>query len=263
MDKPTSSGAISLQDQSFLYILSRVECYPASYLAMLPKMWRENLLRALPPLQLYKLAQTDIALGINVEDIWEDMATLKDYSIWATYFTMSTEGNELTLSSIDTENSMLTRLFNYINHLYFMERNRPYACHRMRELLFSVHKDNLDAPVVEKLLKSHIQSLFMHSPPYYLVPFRCPSYSENTIAQMMVDLGALPRSFEVNMRCVPWHCDTFCESERNIRLLSSLRRVRPYCSLNDGDLFCILKQIVGYKISGVSRGGAQGAGAPP
>ena len=246
----TLTGAISLQDQSFLYVLSRVECYPASYLAMLPKTWRERLLRAVPPFQLYKLAKTDVALGINVDNIWEDMATLKD-SIWATYFaTTNEEGDLLTLSSIDDDESMMTRFFDYINHLYFMEQNRPYACHRMRELLFTVHKDNLDSPLVNKLLKSHIQSLFMHSPPYYLAPFRCPSYSESKIAQMMVDLEALPLSLEINMKCVPRY--TFCESDTNTRLLSSLRRVRVYCSLNDRELFRILKQIVGYRRNSLS-----------
>ena len=245
MDPSISTGAISLQDQSFLYILSRVECYPASYLAMLPKMWRERLLRAVPPIQLYKLAKTDVALGINIDDIWEDMATLKD-SIWATYFaTTIEEGELLTLSLMERHESMTTRFFNYINHLYFMEQNRPYACHRMRELLFTVHKDNLGVSLANQLLKNHIQSLFMHSPPYYLAPFRCPSYSENAIAQMMVDLGALPQSLEVNMKCVPRY--TFYETETNLRLLSSLRKVRVYCSPNDRELFRILKQIVGYR----------------
>ena len=246
MDATTSSfGTISLQDQSFLYILSRVECYPVAYLAMLPKTWRERLLRAVPPFQLYKLAKTDVAMGIDVEDIWRDMATLKD-SIWATYFATSREEGELlTLSSTDGNESMTTRFFNYISHLYFMEQNRPYACHRMRELLFSVHRDNLDALVVNKLLKSHIQSHFMYSPPYYLAPFRCPSYSESKITQMMVDLGAFPRSMEVNMKCVP-RC-TFRETETSIRLLSSLRNVRVYCSSNDREIYRILKQIVGYR----------------
>ena len=252
MDPSTSTGAISLQDQSFLYILSRVECYPVSYLAMLPKMWRERLLRAVPPIQLYKLAKTDVALGIDVEDIWEDMATLKD-STWATYFAKSTKETELLIT--DRDDSKMTRFFNYINHLYFMEKNRPYACHRMRELLFSVHKDNLHTSLTDKLLKSHVQTVFMHTPPYYLVPFQCPRYSESTIAQIMVNLGALPRSFEVNLGSIPWNCDTFHESETNIRLLNSLRRVRLYCSLNDGDLFCILKQIVGYKINTLSAYG--------
>ena len=252
MDANTSTGAISLQDQSFLYILSRVEFYPTSYLAMLPKMWRENLLGAVPPIQLFKLAKTDVALGIDVERIWKNMTTLED-SVWGTYFATSTKESELLIS--DENDSKMARFFNYINHLYFMEKNRPYACHRMRELLFSVHKDNLYTPLIDKLLNSHIQTHFVHNPPYYLVSFRCPSYSENQIAQMMVDLGGLPRSFEVNMGCVPWHCDTFCETKTSIRLLSSLRRVRLYCSLNDGDLFCILKQIVGYKINSLSTYG--------
>ena len=254
MDMSMSTGAISLQDQSFLYILSRVECYPAHHLALLPKAWRERLLRAVPPFQLYKLSKTDIALGVNIDDIWKDMAALKD-SIWATYFATTSEeaGQFLALSLMDVDESMTTRFFNYISHLYFMEQNRPYACHRMSELLFTVHKDNLGSSLVNHLLKSHIQSLFMHSPPYYLVPFRCPSYSEGIMAQIMVESGALPQSLEVNMRCVSSH--TFLESETNAQLLSSLRRVRVYCSPNERELFRILKQIVGYRRNSLSSYG--------
>ena len=235
-------GAISLQDQAFLYVLSRVECYPVSYLARLPKAWRERLLRAVPPIQLYKLNKSAVALGIDTGEIWEEMATLKD-SVWATYFATIRRKDELSLSTFDE--SMTTRFFNYINHLYFMEQNRPYACNRMRELLFTVHKDNLESIVVTKLLKTHVQSLFMHRPPYYLVPFRCPSYSEQNIAQMMVKLGTLPNSLEINMKCVAKH--TFNETDTNSTLLGSLRRVRVYCSWNDKGLQQILKQIVRYK----------------
>lgn len=238
-------GALSLQDQSFLYVLSRVDCYPVTYLAKLPKAWRERLLRSVPPIQLYKLAASDVAFGINVEEIWEDMATLKD-SVWATYFASVRQNDDCMQLSLNSFNeSMMTRFFNYISHLYFLEQNRPYACNRMRELLFTVHKDNLNASVVSKLLKSHVQSLFMHRPPYYLVPFRCPSYSEGNIAEMMVELGTLPNSLEINMKCIARHA--FCESETKYALLGSLRRVRVYCSWNDKGLFQILKQIVRYK----------------
>lgn len=96
-----------------------------------------------------------------------------------------------------------------------------------------------------KLLKTHVQSLFMHSPPYYLIPFRCPSYSVSEIAHMVVELGALPSSLEVNMKCVPRR--TFFESETNNKLLGNLRRVRVYCSYNAKELQNVLKHIVGYK----------------
>ena len=114
----------------------------------------------------------------------------------------------------------------------------------MRELLFTVHKDKLEQSVVKKLLKTHVQSLFMHRPPYYLLPFRCPSYSEHEIARKVIKLGALPNSLEINMKCVSKQIYT--ESETNNQLLSSLRRVRVYCSWNDKELHNVLKHIVGY-----------------
>ena len=234
-------GAISLQDQSFLYILSRVESYPVSYLAMLPKAWRERLLRAVAPFQLYQLCKTDVALGIDVEGIWDEMAVLKD-SVWATYFSTVKRKDDLSLCSF--EESMTTRFFNYIAHLYFTEQNRPYACNRMRELLFTVHKDNLESSVVKRLLKTHVQSLFMHRPPYYLVPFRCPSYTEYEMARKIIELGALPHSLEVNMKCIAR--EIFVENETNTHLLGSLRRLRVYCWWqNDKGLHNVIKHVVG------------------
>ena len=204
MDK---EGPLSLQDQTFLYLLSHLDSFSSDCLALLPKAWRRRLLLTVSPLQLYKLEVTDVAKDIDTNEIWYEISTLND-SVWASYVIAETEGSresrELMINDPSerqrTRYSLRIRFFNYICHLFFNTSDRSYVRKRLNNLIFTIHKDKLDSSVVNRLLNTHIQSMFMFSEPYYLVPFRCKNFSESAILKIMIEEGALPKALEVHTK---------------------------------------------------------------
>lgn len=76
--------ALSLQDTTFLYILSNVDQYPVELLGLLPLHWRRSLLEALPPFRLYQLEGTAIAKGIETDEVWGNHSKQQD-CVWGEY----------------------------------------------------------------------------------------------------------------------------------------------------------------------------------
>ena len=76
--------ALSLQDTSFLYILSNVDQYPVELLGLLPLHWRRALIEALPPFRLYQLEGTALAKGIETDEVWKSHSKRQD-CVWGDY----------------------------------------------------------------------------------------------------------------------------------------------------------------------------------
>ena len=189
-----TSGPLSLQDQCFIYILAHLKDYPVELLALLPKAWRTKLLRAAPALQLHKLESTTVSEGIDTDVFWQEMSRLKD-SVWVNYIiTESERSHDLNSGS---QVPLKARFINYICHMLLNETNRRYAITRITEFLLAVHKDRLDSDVVCKMTTTHVSTQLMFSPPYYFIPFRCPRYTEQQIASLMISAGALPTALEI------------------------------------------------------------------
>ena len=193
--------ALSLEDQTFIFILGNVDSYPIDLLALLPSHLRRKLLSSLPPLRLYQLEQTPLARGINTDQIWERMSTLQDYT-WGGYLkgeNLNQDSSERPEGSSGGDNkseSARTRFINYLSHLLFNEMNRDYACKRMTCLLHATHVDMLAPHVANTLMCGHVGKLFMFQPPAFLIPFRCPNLTERELYCTLCSNKMLPTSLE-------------------------------------------------------------------
>ena len=231
---------LSLQDNSFLYILSSVDQYPTAVLALLPKVWRKKLLSSLSPFRLYQMERTAVAKDIATEEIWEDLSNLKD-CVWKNYLAdtstnitgINTPLGHLNgaLQGIQHCESSRSLFINYLSHLLFNETNRDYACKRITELLHGIHIDKLEASVANMLMYGHINSLFMFRPPYYLIPFRCPNLTEREIYWSLYGNKMTPTSLELyvnNLDSSPlWNQDIISQ-EMMSRLFHKLSFIRLY-----------------------------------
>ena len=237
---------LSLQDNTFLYILSQVEVYPAEILAKLPLVWRRKLLMAVAPFRLYQLENTDVGNGIDTDAIWEELSKLKN-SVWTGYqmdnknkpsyshalpvsANPSSDQEKVNMHNTQ-EDSLRSKFVNYLSHLFFNEMNRDYACKRITELLHATHVDMLEETVANALIYGHINSLFMFIPPYCLVPFRCPNLTERELYWLLFGNRMLPTSLEVytySLDASPlWNQDIISQ-EMMRRLLSKVQCLRIY-----------------------------------
>lgn len=229
-------NALSLQDQTFLYILSHIDCYPPELLGLLPKMWRKRLLAALPPFRLYQLERTPIAQDIDTDELWEKLSRLQD-CVWGGYMT---DRKERTLSRQPTYYvgqgrskpvSLRSRFINYLSHLLFNEMNRDYACKRITKLLHATHVDMLDSTVANSLIFGHVNSLFMFQPPYYLIPFRCPNLTERELYWSLHGNQMLPIALELyvnNLDSSPLWNQEIISQEMMRRILSKIEFLKVY-----------------------------------
>lgn len=220
-------NALSLQDHTFLYILSNVDRYPVELLGLLPLHWRRSLLSALPPFRLYQLEKTSIAKGIDTDEIWQGMGQLQD-CVWEGYLAKK---SQVSATSKCTQETHRQRFVNYMSHLLFNEMNRDYACKRITELLHAIHVDMLDKSVANGLIYGHVNSLFMFQPPYYLIPFRCPNLTERELYWSLYGNKMLPRSLELymyNIESSPMWNQEVIGQEMMRRLLSSVEFLRLY-----------------------------------
>lgn len=234
---------LSLQDSSFLYILSQVEHYPSEILAKLPLTWRRKLLSAVPPFRLLLLEKT-VGKGIDTDKIWEGLSKLKN-SVWASYLK---DGGNKPLG-IQTSSTSLTQIWDkhhsygpdhpslsakfidYLTYLLFNEMNRDYACKRITELLHATHVDMLDETMANALIYGHINSLFMFIPPYFLVPFRCPNLTERELYWSLHGNRMQPTSLEVytyNLDSSPLWNQAIISQGMMRRMLSNLQFLRIY-----------------------------------
>ena len=236
---------LSLQDYTFLYILSHVDDYPVQLLSMLPKIWRKMLLSTLPPFRLCVLEKTAIANDIDTEEIWMKLSHLKD-SIWGDYSidtnnankTHTFQNKQITVSTPNTSSpceSLRIRFINYLSYLLFNEMNRDYACKRITELLHAIHVDMLDQTVANGLIGGHVNSLFMFQTPYYFIPFRCPNLTEREIYWSLFGNKMIPTALEVylyNLDSSPLWNQEVISQELMRRLLSQLQFLRLYNRTN-------------------------------
>ena len=226
-----ATDPLSLQEHCFLHIISHLESYPCHELALLPKHWRQALLRTIAPIHVYQLENTAVADTIETEDIWEEMSHLTD-SVWASYSIMDSQFD-----------SLRDRYVSYICHLLFNEQNRSYVVNRVTQLLFAVHTSRLDNDIT-KSLTHHIQSLFIALPPYYLVPFRCPVSTEVETISLLVETGALPKVLEIYVDHL-LHTELWKARNKIIlgRLLGAVRSLKIYCSRNNSAAKGLLKLV--------------------
>ena len=64
---------ISLRDQCLLYLIGRLEEIPLQMIALLPQAIRHELLLNLPPVDIHKLEETQVANDIDMEEIWKEI----------------------------------------------------------------------------------------------------------------------------------------------------------------------------------------------
>lgn len=228
---------LSLKDHTFVYILSNVDRYPPELLAKLPTAWRKKLLSALPPFRLHQLEGTEIARGIDTDEMWETLSKQQD-CVWRDYLRDEERGTTTSAAWTDTRkkesrhNSPSRVCFvNYLSHLMFNEMNRDYACKRITELLHAIHVDVLDKNVANALTYGHVTSLFMFQPPYYLLPFRCQNLTERELYWLLHGNKMLPTSLELyvyNIESSPlWNQEGISQGLMR-RLLSKVRFLRVY-----------------------------------
>ena len=80
--QPTLQQSLSLQQASILYVISNLERFPPDMLALLPLKFRRDLLRMLPPADVFKLEQTSVVDGIDMEnEIWKVVYERYDYEV--------------------------------------------------------------------------------------------------------------------------------------------------------------------------------------
>ena len=220
---------ISLQDYTFLYILSHIDQYPVETLALLPKHWRRCLLSALPPFRLYQLENTVLAKDIDTVEMWTKLSQLKD-SVWSSYLMKKNregqiEGSGTTRNWEGSSDSLRMRFINYLSYLLFNAMNRDYTCKRITELLHATHIDLLDKSLANGLIYGHINSLFMFQPPYYLIPFRCPNMRERELYWSLYSNRMFPTSLELytsNLDSSPLWNQEFVSQEMMSRLLHKI-----------------------------------------
>lgn len=226
------ADALTLQDHTFLYILSNVDQYPVELLSLLPEHWRRNLLSALPPFRLYQLERTPIARNIDTDEMWEELSQQQD-CVWGSYLKdknriHQTPSDRFGKERFDTPRVCFT---NYLSHLIFNEMNRDYACKRITELLHAIHVDMLKPTVANGLICGHVSSLFMFQPPYYLIPFRCRNLTERELYWLLHGNRMLPASLELytyNIEFSPlWNQDLISQGLMR-RLFSKLSFLRIY-----------------------------------
>lgn len=78
---------LTLQEQSFLFVVLHVHQYPPTLLSLLPRRWRESLLRVIPLCHLVCLDQTKVADGIETSTIWKESCSLLRCD-WVSYALM-------------------------------------------------------------------------------------------------------------------------------------------------------------------------------
>ena len=231
------ADALSLQDYTFLYILSNVDQYPTELLSLLPLHMRRKLLSSLPPFRLYQLERTPIARDIDTDEMWEELSWQQD-CVWGRYLSDKSsihrtpptdfQRRERTCNGDD---SPRVCFLNYLSHLIFNEMNRDYACKRITELLHAIHIDMLETSVADGLICGHVSSLFMFQPPYHLIPFRCRNLTERELYWLLHGNRMLPTSLELyayNIEFSPlWNQDLISQGLMR-RLLSRLSFLRIY-----------------------------------
>lgn len=229
------ADALSLQDHTFLYIISNVDQYPTELLSLLPLHIRRKLLSALPPFRLYQLERTAIARDIDTNKMWEELSQQQD-CVWGGY--LRDEAcihlgpiTDLQGKEQSSEDSPRACFVNYLSHLIFNEMNRDYACKRITELLHAIHVDMLEPSVANGLICGHVSSLFMFQPPYHLIPFRCRNLTERELYWLLHSNRMLPTSLELytyNIEFSPlWNQDVISQGMMR-RLLSKLSFLRIY-----------------------------------
>ena len=67
------SRALPLRDQCLLYLVGHLEEIPIQMLGLLPRAIRHELLLNLPPVDVHKLEETQIANDIDMEEVWRDI----------------------------------------------------------------------------------------------------------------------------------------------------------------------------------------------
>ena len=234
---------LSLQDSTFLYILSNINLYPISILSQLPLAWRRKLFSALPPFRLYELEKTPIADGIDTDMIWKDLSELQN-SIWAIYV-KDRRSTEFCLKQSPSSPFSPTwsksphldqpcpreQFIDYLSHLFFNEMNRDYACKRITELLHAIHVDRLEPSVAAALMYGHINSLFMFIPSYSLLPFRCPNLTEREIYCCLNSNRMKPKSLEIyplNLDASPLWSQDIIGQELMRRMFCNLEFLRIF-----------------------------------
>lgn len=211
----TTTNALSpltLQQQSFLFVLSHLQDYPISHLALLPKRWREALLTMAPLGYLLQLERTAVADRIDTEAVWEAGSSLID-SVWASYTLMDS-----------IEDQWRDCYVSYLCHLLINTRNQAYIKKRIFELLYGIHRDKI--PVGTAMLPSLFIPLEQS---YYRVPFythNCCTSVED-IALFFVHHLALPTVLDFCVSTVM--CGPLWKRRENgllEQLLSNVRSLR-------------------------------------
>lgn len=226
------ADALSLQDHTFLYIISNVDQYSTELLSHLPLHMRRKLLSALPPFRLYQLEGTSIACGINTNEMWEELSQQQD-CVWGGYLKDKASIHREPTTDLQRKDHDSPRVcfMNYLSHLIFNEMNRDYACKRITELLHAIHVDMLEPSVANGLICGHVSSLFMFQPPYHLIPFRCQNLTERELYWLLHSNWMLPTSLELyayNIEFSPlWNQDVISQGMMR-RLLSKLSFLRIY-----------------------------------
>jgi hypothetical protein len=223
------TDALSLQDHTFLYILSNVDQYQTEILTQLPLHMRRRLLSAVPPFRLYQLERMSIARDIDTDEIWEELSQQQGY-IWGEYM-KDKPSNHPTPTGVRKRESPRVCFVNYLSHLLFNEMNRDYACKRITELLHAIHVDMLEPSVANGFIYGRVSSLFMFQPPYYLIPFRCQNLTERELYWLLHVNRLLPTSLEMytyNIEFSPlWNQDLISQGMMR-RLMAKLSFLRIY-----------------------------------
>ena len=80
--QPTLQQPLSLQQASILCVISNLESFPPDMLALLPLKFRRDLLRILPPADVFQLEQTTVVDGIDMEnEVWKVVYERYDYEV--------------------------------------------------------------------------------------------------------------------------------------------------------------------------------------
>ena len=83
--QPTIRQPLSLQQASILYVIFNLEEFSPDVLALLPLRFRRDLLLMLPPADIFKLEQTSVVDGIDMEnEIWKEVYNRYDCQVACT-----------------------------------------------------------------------------------------------------------------------------------------------------------------------------------
>lgn len=69
---------LSLQTQCLTHILHYLDDYPRELLSLLPTRQRKELMMSLPPLDICKLEDSDVANGVDMNEVWKVVCELYD-----------------------------------------------------------------------------------------------------------------------------------------------------------------------------------------